>query len=310
MGDELDDYLAQHTALPSLGAGRFTLDPSRQQKMLAGLGLCEPELGLLKLAQAAVRSAAPQLQFSTGKDRLCIQFSPAQPPANPLWSLEGVEPWQRDLALGLLTLSQRYRVLWHTGTHRGQAQNGAFEECQDPQPSKGLQLTLERPRRWWERPWLPRFKRLFDHRLNFIPLETTWDEQPSRRMERLSAQAEALVYAPEGQLWFPKQSFALEVHRRGEAGPLQLGYQSQGLAWMAPGSRSWSQACFVVHGVHLGFESNVLDRPGITGIFCVSGLVTDLSGLHLVHGAEFRRFLESLRPEIRWLDEIIQRGVH
>ncbi len=310
MGDELDDYLAQHTALPSLGAGHFTLDPSRQQKMLSGLGLNEPELGLLKLAQAAVRSAAPQLQFTTGKDRLSLQFTPAQPVASPLWSLEGVQPWQRDLALGLLTLSQRYRVCWHTGTHRGQAQNGAFEERPDPHPCSGLQLTLERPRRWWEPRWLARFKRLFDHRLNFIPLAASWDGQPAHRMDRLSAQAEALVYAPQGQLWFPERSLAREVHRRGEAGALQLGYRSQGLAWMAPGSRSWSQACFVIHGVHLGFESNVLDRPGITGIFCVSGLVTDLSGLHLVHGAEFRRFLESLRPEIRWIDEIIQRGAH
>ena len=296
MADELDEYLARHTALPSLGAGRFSLDPSRQQKMLAGLGLLEVDHGFLKLAQAAVRSLSPHFRVSSAKEHLEISFTPTTPAATPLWSMEGVEIWQRDLALGILTLSQEYRVLWQTETHCGKAAQGQFEERRDQQEPGPLRLLLQRRRRWWERSWTGRIKRLFDHKLGFIPLEAFWDGQPVRRMERLSAEAEALVYDPQGGLHLPARSLAKQVQQRGQ-GP-------GGLAWMAAGTRSWSQACFVLQGVHLGWEPNLLDRPGITGVFCGSGLPVELSGLRLVHGQEFRQFLEGFRPEVRWLDSL------
>ena len=70
---------------------------------------------------------------------------------------------------------------------------------------------------------------------------------------------------------------------------------------------SWSETFFVLDGVLLEGERNLLDRPGVVAVISADGLTPALSGLELVHDAAFRQRLQGLRPEVSWLDSINQR---
>lgn len=317
--DELESYLAAHLEHPLEAAGRFTLDPRRQQAWLAKAGLQEPLYGLLKLAQAAYLSGSPSLKFAEVGGQLICHFVPDSPPNKPsfAWSSREGDPWHAPLALALLTLAQEFQVAWqwnwdHRGAE-GDNQAGLRENARSMvEAGRWFRVQVSKSQKWWARPWTQHARRLLRDRLAWMPMATWWNEQSLNRSltnpEKSPPKAEALVYAdPQeaGDLWLPGQSQAKISQQRGlehaaRVGPATL----RGWGLLRSNGKSWSETTFVVHGVSLESEPNLLDRPGITAYLTGTGLNTDLSGLQLVHDQLFRERIHFFRPEVRWLDSI------
>ncbi|MBT9582040.1 hypothetical protein IV102_01750 [bacterium] len=322
---ELEAFLAEQAAYQSAGRGTFTVDPARQRELLGRLGLAQSELGFVKLAQGACQSGAAQLDLVAESNSLTVSFHPTRAPRQPLWEGEA-------LALSLLSLSQEYELDWSwtfDGCRvTGQARDHHFTEAQSVaalgQAANHLEVRISKSRKsWWHRSWTAAVHKLLARRLMGTPMTATWNGQPLTQPLRLSARAEAFVYSPpqeSGGLWLPIQSSASLRRTRcggaeGEAAqsladPLEVGNQPGYRGWAALGATgaSWSETIFVLDGVALEKESNLLDRPGIVAVVSATGLNADLGGLHLIHDQAFRDRLQSLRGEVRWLDAINQTG--
>jgi len=318
---QLEEFLAEQAGFPSAGAGTFSLNPARQRELLGRLGLSDPDLGFLKLAQGAYSAGSPWLRLDTDGGEMTVRFQPLSQPRQPLWEGD-------DLAVGLLCLSQEYSLEWNwrwgdLEVH-GKVQDNHFHESRDPASQSGSSLELRIKKlktRWWQRSWTARAHKLLARRLRCSPLEVTWNGLPLNGPLQLSNQAEAWVLASPGEpagLWLCLDSRsrlkrvrcgellgdpalqAAEVQERAS----QIGYRG----WAALGAHraSWSETTFVLNGVTLERESNLLDRPGIAAVISAEGLNSGLGGLQLVHDQAFRDRLQSLREEVRWLDEINQ----
>lgn len=318
---QLEEFLAEQAGYPSAGAGAFTLDPARQRDMLVRLGLSDTDLGFLKLAQGACGAGSPWLRFDTDGVELKVAFQPLREPRQPLWEGD-------DLAVGLLGLSQEYSLEWNWAWGdlevQGQVRDNHFQESrrQSTRTESSLSLRIKKLKpRWWQRSWTARAQKLLARRLRCSPLEVTWNGVPLNGPLYLSNQAEAWILSPPGEpagLWLCLDSRA--PYRRVRCGQLlgdealstaesretssQMGY----CGWAALGAHrsSWSETTFVLRGVALERESNLLDRPGIAAVVSAEGLTPGLGGLQLVHDQAFRDRLQSLREEVRWLDEINQ----
>lgn len=72
-------------------------------------------------------------------------------------------------------------------------------------------------------------------------------------------------------------------------------------ALLARTRRSWSDATFVLDGVILSSERNLMDRPGLQAVISARGLRTDLTEFALVHDDAFHRALEYLRRLALWM---------
>lgn len=324
---ELEAFLAQQAAYQSAGRGTFTIDPARQRELLGRLGLLKSELGFLKVAQAAYRAASPELTWTSDTVSITARFEPSLPPREPLWDGEG-------LGLGILVLSQEYRLEWQWRFDGlevvGSAGDHRFNESRrevDGQ-ERFVELKITRPgQRWFQRSWPPRVNKLLASRLMCMPMTVSWNGQFLNRRVHLSSKAEAFVLAAPGEaagLWLAAgtttpvtyyrcgklagqdPTAVFEAAERLEVAQ-QLGYRG----WAALGAtgKSWSESIFVLDGVALEGEKNLLDRPGILAIISAAGLSTDLGGMQLVHDAAFRERRDSLAGEVRLLDKINLDGV-
>lgn len=322
---ELEAFLAEQAAYQSAGRGTFTVDPARQRELLGRLGLAESELGFVKLAQGACQSGTAQLNLVADGNSLRVSFHPTRVPRQPLW--EG-----QALALSLLSLSQDYELDWNwtfDGQRvSGQARRHLFSEAPavaaPREAANHLEVRISKSKTsWWHRSWTGSVQKLLARRLMCTPMTVTWNDQLLTQPLRLSARAEAFVYSlphEKGGLWLPIHSNAsLRRIRCGDAEgeeaqalaePLEVANQLGYRGWAALGATgtSWSETTFVLDGVALEKESNLLDRPGIVAVVSATGLNADLGGLHLIHDQAFRDRLQSLRAEVRWLDAINQKG--
>ena len=68
-------------------------------------------------------------------------------------------------------------------------------------------------------------------------------------------------------------------------------------------SSSWSEATFILDGVCLEPERNLLDRPGYAAYISARGLRTDLTGLHIVHDELYFERLKHVKALIRKLED-------
>ena len=305
---ELDDILSQQSSLQSAGQGHFTVDPKRQRQLLARVGLQNIAQGFLKLCQGIYRTRPLNLHFHSQANLLRIQFRPQVDLPTPLWDCG-------PMRLAVLTLSQEYRLEW-SWKNRGVASPEGFEETEESDWRSGLaEIVVSRPQvSWWHRDWTPSVRRLLERKLVWMFFPWTWNERNAPGPPALSQRAEAMVPADPGEpgdLPLPATSqakIALVRHGIPESVPDLLADRRRGLAVLGVTHNSWSETFFVLDGVLLEGERNLLDRPGIVAVISAEGLTASLSGLELVHDAAFRERLLSLRPEVAWLDEINQKG--
>jgi hypothetical protein len=315
---ELDELLSRHSELVSAGAGHFTVDPRRQRELLAKLGLQNTAQGFLKLCQGIYRLRPERVNFQPAKNSLQVSFAHQSELPDPLW--DPSEP----LGLGLLNLSREYQVRWEfhrDGALRaGHVAPESFRaealESSPHRESRSL-LTISKPdSKWWHRDWTAGVRTLLTTRLCWNARIWHWNDGwfvPAP----LSQTAEALVLADAdhpGELEAPPgHKGAIRRLRLGSA----LGEERclGGTPSLPPAHailgatrNSWSETFFVLDGVLLEGERNLLDRPGVMAIVSADGLTPALSGLELVHDTAFRQRLQGLRPEVSWLDEINQRS--
>ncbi|MCA9791155.1 MAG: hypothetical protein KC910_05145 [Candidatus Eremiobacteraeota bacterium] len=64
---------------------------------------------------------------------------------------------------------------------------------------------------------------------------------------------------------------------------------------------SWSELTWVLDGVALTSERNVLDRPGLQAVVSASDLEVDLSEFGVVHNDAFYRLTNQLRQRVLWM---------
>lgn len=315
---ELDEILARHSALVSAGEGHFTVDPRRQRELLARLGLQNTNQGFLKLCQGIHRLQPTRVSFRAEKNLLQVSFTHQLPLPDPVW--DPSEP----LGLALLNLSREFFVGWsfhHGGVLRsGHVAPESFRAApplDSPHQEAWTLVRITRPEaRWWHRDWTTGIKNLLVPKLAWNQPVWHWNDGwlvP----EALSRSAEAIVLADNespGALEAPPAAAGIlrrlregstVVEERCSGGPpgLRPAHAILGLS-----RDSWSETFFVLDGVLLDGERNLLDRPGIKAIVSADGLTPSLSGLELVHDAAFRQRLQGLRPEVSWLDGISQRG--
>lgn len=305
---ELDDILAEQSALQSAGKGHFTIDPKRQRELLARVGLQNVAQGFLKLCQGIYRTRPHNLHFHSQTNLLRIRFEPEAELPTPLWD-------SGPMGLAVLALSQEYRLEW-SWKNRGLAGPQGFEEVEESGWAGSLvEIVITRPQvSWWHRDWTQAVRRLLERKLVWMFFPWSWNEAAPPNPPSLSRRAEALVPASPGEagdLPLPATSQAkIALVRQGspEGVPDLLADRRRGLALLGATDCSWSETFFVLDGVLLEGERNLLDRPGIVAVISADGLTPSLSGLELVHDAAFRERLQSLRPEVAWLDEINQKG--
>jgi hypothetical protein len=347
VSEDVERYLADVEAAEP---GRFTVDPVRQRELLAELGLSDPDLGFLKLAQAAVMSGAAA-RFSGRDNTIRFEMPLREAPAAPWWTGTNYSGWRGALASGLLTLSSRYEVGWcwqlgeQTRAGAGMENDFADQEAEVPNLPPDWFFCLIRDRKpGWFRKLSSSIGSLLTDRLLWGSQPIYWiysDGEYGKSLTRLlgggdfysageffvsqgciSRRAEAFVYCTDsdpGDLWLPEKSLAKSARYRCPSGTdesVQASPATTGLAIEGRGSvyrgwavlgktnKSWSEVTFVVNGVTLPPERNLLDRPGIVAYVSAAGLKTDLSGLQLVHDEAFRERLEMLKPEVRWLDSL------
>jgi hypothetical protein len=296
--DPLEDYLRQATALPSAGSGRFQLDPRRQTQLLGQLGLAFAEQGFLKLSQAAVRSGSPFLKVDNRGPSSVWEFSPQLPLLAPCWE-PGQAAWQVCLSLALLSLSQKYNVQWAWPGGRGKVEDGHFEERVAATEMAHFQVRAKPRQRsiWSQLSGALKAVQKIRPQLNYLPLRLEWDGKPQdTQVGRLSSSLEVLIYHPQGQLRFDPNSRAPQVER--------IDWQPDrgGQAALGATSRSWSETLFVLDGIALEKEKNLLDRPGVLAVISAHGLNSSLSGLELVHDDAFRQRLQEVRPHVHFID--------
>ena len=312
---ELDDVLASESALTSAGSGEFTVDPRRQRELLAKLGLQNTTQGFLKLCQGIHRCGAWEVHFSSAKNSVRV-VSDAPLPENPL------DP-THPMGLALLCLSQEYRVEW-TSFHEGELRSGQVSpesfrlhppNSSHSEPAATIQIS-RLSAKWWHRDWTAAVRHTLRQRLIWNRAKYCWNGGNFPEPIPLSIRAQAVVFADQK---FPGRLVATSAnsaHRRRirleESVEEERGNASQVLtrpahAILGATRNSWSETFFVLDGVLLEGERNLLDRPGVVAVVSADGLTSALSGLELVHDAAFRQRLQGLRPEVSWLDAINQR---
>lgn len=314
---ELDELLSRHSELVSAGAGHFTVDPRRQRELLAKLGLQNTAQGFLKLCQGIHRLRPEWVRFQPTRNSLQVFFAPQKELPDPVW--DPSEP----LGLALLNLSREYQVRWEfhrdgvlRAGHVAPESFRAEELDRSPHPESRSLFTISKlDAKWWHRDWTDGVRTLLTTRLCWNARIWRWNDgwfipKP------LSRTAEALVLSHAD---YPGELEAPPGHK-GALRRLRLGSTLEeerclggspslrpAHAILAATRQSWSETFFVLDGVLLESERNLLDRPGVLAIVSADGLTPALSGLQLVHDAAFRQLLQGLRPEVSWLDEINQR---
>ncbi|MFN8613950.1 MAG: hypothetical protein U0931_40835 [Vulcanimicrobiota bacterium] len=304
---ELEQLLAEHSALNSVGSGQFSLDPRRQRELLGKLGLHSQSQAFLKLFQGLCRlQPISQVRILSQARRLSIQLDHLEPLPQPLW--EATHP----LGLGLLALSQEFQTQWE-GQTQGAAGPAGFRSNVGV-PGSALTLTISRPDcRWWHRDWTAGLRQAISPKLAWTPFDWNWDGVQSDQSTPLSVSALAIVLSSElqpGALPLRSKTWKGQTRVR-EADQLRPGpIPQEKLAHAVLGAhkKSWSETFFVLDGVLLEGERNLLDRPGVVAIISADGLTPALNGLELVHDSAFRQRLQGLRPELAWLDQINQKG--
>jgi hypothetical protein len=306
---ELEQLLAEQSALTSAGAGGFTVDPRRQRELLRKLGLQNTAQGFLKFFQGICRlEPISTVQISTQGRHLRIVLRHRQALPQPLW--EASHP----LGLAVLNLSQEFELKWW-GQSQGVAGPLAFH-CSQPDPSlQELEITITRQTsRWWHRDWTAGLQHNIAHRLVWNRFDWNWNGIDLGLAPPLSRRANAIVLAtPEqpGSLNLAATAWTGQVRTR--EGDLldrssSVSYEHLGHAILGATNHSWSETFFMLDGVLLEGERNLLDRPGVVAVISADGLTPALSGLELVHDAAFRARLLALRPEVSWLDGVNQQG--
>ncbi|MBX3172238.1 MAG: hypothetical protein KF760_32840 [Candidatus Eremiobacteraeota bacterium] len=311
---ELEGILAEHSALASAGAGQFTVDPRRQRELLARLGLQSTSQGFLKLCQGIQRLRPARVVFRSGKNSLSVSFAHQLPLPEPVW--EPSEPF----GLALLNLSREYHLRWEfhrAGTMRsGHVAPESFRAeapASSPHQECWTDLQITRPdSRWWHRDWTTGVRRLLGPRLQWSRIEWAWNGVNLFQNEALSRIATAVVLstpdAPGELGGFSGWTGQLRVRLADRVIEPHDLLNRPGHAALGATRNSWSETFFVLDGVLLEGERNLLDRPGVVAVVSADGLTPALSGLELVHDAAFRQRLQGLRPEVSWLDSINQRG--
>lgn len=318
-------------------AGKFTMDPARQRELLARLGLSDPQLGFLKLAQAAVQSGAGRMDWlpDPGGREVQFRFPLLQPPPQPLWTASG-----GALPLAVLALSQQYELNWRWQLNEvaraGSACGKDFQE-EDVElfgGSQRLEITVRETRRRWFRSFTKSVRKLLADRLAWAGVLVGWGDEYLNRLVgggkldgnlwftgqgSLSRTAEAFVLCEAGEpgdLWLPgisRSGTVLLRSSQGErlertSGVRAAVHSDAGVyrGWAALGlsKASWSETHFVKDGVVLEKERNLLDRPGIVAYVSAAGLHTDLSGMGLVHDDLYRQRLMMLRPIVIELSQL------
>ncbi len=313
---ELDEILASQSALASAGAGQFTVDPRRQRELLAKLGLQNTSQGFLKLCQGIYRCGVDSVHFSSEKNSVRMVAKHKLPLPTIPW-----EP-SHPLGLALLSLSQEYRVDW-ASHHQGKLYSGYVSpesfQVKPPQPGEAGSITtieIRRPSaKWWHRDWTAGVRLSLRHRLGWARGEFYWNGGRFPVPNPLPLRAQATIFADKslpGDL-FPsnygqQRRFRLEGKVFEQAGEALVELTSPAHAILGATRNSWSETFFVLDGVLLEGERNLLDRPGVVAVVSADGLTPALSGLELVHDAAFRQRLQGLRPEVAWLDAINQRS--
>ncbi|MBS2036308.1 hypothetical protein JST97_15065 [bacterium] len=164
--------------------GKFTLDLAARQEKLIVLQRQEPWLFVFKLAQAAVRSGARQLNITSDEQHLVVEFVPEETsgedfPAALLGADKLRAPWLRHLAMGVILAfaaeGRRHSLLYDDGERRTELEAGG-----GPGPAGGpsplVRVRIENyPRSWWKS-WLrpPPIERLrldMQRRLSLFPID-------------------------------------------------------------------------------------------------------------------------------------------
>ena len=177
--EDLERYIAEHSALVSASPGLFTIDPVRQRKLLGELGLEDARLGFLKLAQAAVISKSGGLHFEIGRE-LRVRFTLTQPLPVPWWDVRlSDQSWKSCLTLGLLALSQSYELDWEWkfGSQGWSGRSGPIEYTQKPTCDSKLENSFRcslkpiGPRKWFRVfPWTSGLEKWLSPRLAWMPI--------------------------------------------------------------------------------------------------------------------------------------------
>lgn len=304
MSDELERHLqAARQGGSTDSSGSFSLNSARAKALLGELQLPQLELYLLKLVQAAVRGGAAKIEITTEHDRMTFSHD---------GRVEGLHHFQIGVAALSTLLDRELR----------------FRDCRQLQIPRG-------PGRWsWGR-GLPEIA-LLKERCRYCPIPLLLDGKAVNRPffgkkndanydgvlrlgppPKLGPVTLLLAAHDDGSLLLAPHLTAEE--RRWVVHDLSQQEESEAAAAEQPSMLmdgrpmqrchamlrrirdSWSSLSWVLDGVVLVSERNVLDRPGLEAIVSAGELKTDLSEFGVIHDDTFFRITNRLRRQVLWM---------